>query len=1150
MKYVFTFLFLAGCLMGSANPGDTTVVQTFTFEEQNNPNTAYDSPGRRWFTFPDDNTSYRKVLMYHKLKCFEDGGAGGLAFPCGEWDYLTYNYLFEHTGELDSTALQHPFYLLDNQDFESADLIETPRYNFLTLQYDALDIQAIANINDYQVGSADGDSPNVFKADETQHRYQAIYTAAELANAGLSAGDINRISFPVVSGGVMDFVRVKLGARTGFSFNGFDNGTFTTVFEGDLTLTPGNQTIDLTTAFNWDGVSDILVDISSLNSDLAQNILIDAESSLNQAIASGGSNESFMRFNWNDEIKVPASVFSTIDDAVTISFWLRGDANFQPENGTVFEGVNATNNRVLNSHLPWSNSRVYWDAGWDAGYDRIDKAATEADFEAEWNHWAFTKDNVTGDMKIYLNGVLWHSGTGFDNPMSGIVKFSIGAATSWSNFYRGDIDEFRIFNVALSEGEIASSLATDIDAAHPLYSQMVLNYTFDHPFGTEAIDLSASAANGTLAGSPQQKLYMPWELSNTYAMLNERAVLSFGHADYTASVVPSSANIPMLAEYSILTEWEVTTNDVDIVSATAYWLPGDVLYYYENGEVYDTVQDTNPTETFTNDVLDYFGAPFEVINRFELGRFITPYGIQLDLEDGWTWVFDVTDYEQLLHGEVELEAGNWQELLDLKFVFIEGTAPRDVKRIETLWRGSFGLSTFEEQVGVKTVDVLDGETMFRLKTRASGHGFGTGNNCAEFCFNQHKVKVNGTQQWAWEIMQECADNPLYPQGGTWIYDRAAWCPGAPVATQDLELTPFVSGDQFDVDYDITYDPYGNYVFEGQIVAYGDMNHQNDVELDWIISPSDWKINSRVNPICDEPVVRIENAGAQTLTSCVITYNAGGSDESMTWTGSLEPFQTEDVTLEISDPAFWSGSPDDVQLFTVSVSSPNGVADENEANNTGTSTFNRPPVYSYGTGPDDDNRLIIWTKTNNAPWETEVRIETLDGDVVFFRDDYSTANTNYRDTIQLNAGCYKAILSDSGEDGLSFFANNDGNGFCRFKKVAGANFIAFEPDFGKEIIHYFQFETGLTSVEEWVAEKPFLTVYPNPGNNEMMVKTGRWKNDLLWTLFDVNGQAVTAGSHRLNSGDFFSVNTRELAAGLYFLVVDDGETRGSSRWMKE
>ncbi len=36
---------------------------------------------------------------------------------------------------------------------------------------------------------------------------------------------------------------------------------------------------------------------------------------------------------------------------------------------------------------------------------------------------------------------------------------------------------------------------------------------------------------------------------------------------------------------------------------------------------------------------------------------------------------------------------------------------------------------------------------------------------------------------------ECADNALFPQGGTWIYDRAGWCPGAPVDTRDMELTP-------------------------------------------------------------------------------------------------------------------------------------------------------------------------------------------------------------------------------------------------------------------------------------------------------------------------------------------------------------------------
>ncbi|MGA1374894.1 MAG: hypothetical protein ACO3YQ_08825, partial [Flavobacteriales bacterium] len=115
----FTAVFLFACaLPGAAQTADTTWVQTFTFEAQNNPATAYDSPGRRWFEFPDsDNgTSYRKVLMYHRLKCFEDGTAGGLGYPCGEWDYLTYTYLFDHTGVLDSKLLTQPRWKIEDLD--------------------------------------------------------------------------------------------------------------------------------------------------------------------------------------------------------------------------------------------------------------------------------------------------------------------------------------------------------------------------------------------------------------------------------------------------------------------------------------------------------------------------------------------------------------------------------------------------------------------------------------------------------------------------------------------------------------------------------------------------------------------------------------------------------------------------------------------------------------------------------------------------------------------------------------------------------------------------------------------------------------------------------------------------------------------------
>ena len=100
---ILTLLFILFMVPSyGAKSQDTTWVQTYTWEAQNNPETSYDSPGRRWFEFPasDNGEEYRKVLMYYNLKCFEDGTAGGLGFACGEWDYLTYNYLFEHTGLL------------------------------------------------------------------------------------------------------------------------------------------------------------------------------------------------------------------------------------------------------------------------------------------------------------------------------------------------------------------------------------------------------------------------------------------------------------------------------------------------------------------------------------------------------------------------------------------------------------------------------------------------------------------------------------------------------------------------------------------------------------------------------------------------------------------------------------------------------------------------------------------------------------------------------------------------------------------------------------------------------------------------------------------------------------------------------------------
>ncbi|MFM9006653.1 MAG: peptide-N-glycosidase F-related protein, partial [Flavobacteriales bacterium] len=366
---------------------------------------------------------------------------------------------------------------------------------------------------------------------------------------------------------------------------------------------------------------------------------------------------------------------------------------------------------------------------------------------------------------------------------------------------------------------------------------------------------------------------------------------------------------------------------------------------------------------------------------------------------------------------VELEAGNWQELLDLKFQFITGTPAREVKRVERIWDRDLALSNFDNVIVPKTLGKNSGEAGWKMLATTTGHQFDNPFNCAEFCNNMHSVEVNGQEQWSWEIMQECADNPLYPQGGTWIFDRAGWCPGMNSTTREFELTPFVSAqDSFVVDYDITYNDYGNYVFFGTLIGYGEPNHAHDAEIDLITAPSNWKIHSRWNPICEEARFVLRNKGAQPLTSAtILNHVENGPVDTLHWTGDLNFMQREEVVLPYHHPDFWSGDDNTLKAFHIDVLTENG-ADENTTNNAAVSYFYPPTTYQYTDL--SENRIIIQLRTNNLPGESSYTLYNSNNDVVFTRSNFNEANTTYRDTVAIDAGCYRFHLIDSDDDGLS------------------------------------------------------------------------------------------------------------------------------------
>jgi hypothetical protein len=151
-------------------------------------------------------------------------------------------------------------------------------------------------------------------------------------------------------------------------------------------------------------------------------------------------------------VTLPSSAFASLEDEVSIAMWAFGDTSL-PQSNSVFYATDSAGNRILNVHLPWGNSNVYWDAGDGSGYDRINKKASSAEYQNAWNHWVFTKNASTGLMNIYLNGVLWHSGTGNTSSI-GVVDYATFGAQISGYSYSGVLDDVLLYNVELSSDEV------------------------------------------------------------------------------------------------------------------------------------------------------------------------------------------------------------------------------------------------------------------------------------------------------------------------------------------------------------------------------------------------------------------------------------------------------------------------------------------------------------------------------------------------------------------------------------------------------------------------------------------------------------------------------------------------------------------------
>jgi hypothetical protein len=606
-------------------------------------------------------------------------------------------------------------------------------------------------------------------------------------------------------------------------------------------------------------------------------------------------------------------------------------------------------------------------------------------------------------------------------------------------------------------------------------------------------------------------------------------------------------------------QWNSTSNQTDTTfnpvltiqlfqNGSTPTVPTDTIFGYAcnfythifdtNGNLIDST--FNACDATLNNVPWESYNVYEVIENYEIARMITPYSGNVPNTWKWTYTFDVTDYISLLQDSVQIRAfyGGYQDgfTATLDFEFIEGTPVHQAFKVEKLWQGSFPYGStndpIENYLTAKTIQIPATADHVKFRFIPTGHGFGGNENCAEFCPKNYYLFIDGTQRGTNLIWRpNCGINPVYPQGGTWVYDRANWCPGAAVDVFDHNISSFVNAGSSHT-IDVNMQPFTNinnnycsYIMEGQVFYYTNETNAVDAEVLEILAPSKDKNYSRFNPICDNASVIIRNTGSENLTSCKITYGSvNGAEYTYNWTGNLAFMRSDTVTLgNISD---WS-NPAGEKKFRVKISEPNGQADPQPINDEKISEYTTPPSY-----PDT---IQIYFKTNGFAYENNYRLKDAQGNIIVQRSGMNN-NTIYRDTVALDPGCYMLELLDNDGDGISFWANNDGTGTFRIQKVGAAGVLkTFGGDFGSSIIHHFTVGYYV-GVEEETIDSP-IDIFPNPTTGTINVAMDNNVHQAdEWILTDVYGKKIVSGMIEMKGAGTHTINAGGLSNGIYLLML--------------
>ncbi|MCK5857480.1 MAG: T9SS type A sorting domain-containing protein [Bacteroidales bacterium] len=1123
----YTLLFTIFTIIATANaqsPGDTIIVSSLNYSSSTRDTIV---------NFPNNTAlSFEKVLMYYNIRC-KDGNvsppvSGQTNIGCGEWDYSCNTYIHDST-RVDSLPASHPDYSISSFSGTSFPYRGTAMNSYYQFIQQNVIINNIIADTQSTVGSGTLSNSELISVNSINAKRQFLYTQAELTAAGAVGGYLDGIILNADNGtAYTGFLRIRIKESTkSFLTDSMpDHNGFTEVFFKNTNFALGQNRLQFYTPFNWNGTSNIIVELSYANSTPSNSISF-AGSQTSQDMALLSSDDNSFLFNGTNYIETVNYKGIPGNTSRTVEAWIKTTTS---DKEIVSWGENNGGEKWVFRLNGDGTLRVEVNGGYRYGSTVLT--------DGDWHHVACVfSGTAVNNIQLYVDGNLETGLTTANKTINTDTTNGIGLRISRginNRYFVGDIDEVRIWDTNLSQATLQKWMYASLNSSHINYSNLQAYYPLNENTGAQISDYSGNNRSATAIISHAWSSKKGIDLFKAYSTSLQRPNTTFLQGTYQLTIQADTVydTIPLPAhsvkQYMVQTNiGTVYSDDIVTIMDTLFWEAGNE-YVYDGitGSIIDTnTQAADGTITISN--MSYSKRwPM----KFEIMSFVTPYGINLDMGmEGKTWTFDVTDFMPFLKGDKRLtveRGGQWQEDMDIKFAFIVGTPIREVIDIQQIWPvqyKSYSLIMNESVFPPIDVPLKSAGKSFLVRSSITGHG-----QQGEFTPRNHYINIDGgSKEFTWQVWKTCAKNPVYPQGGTWIYDRAGWCPGAPTLLKEMDISSFVTaGQNANIDYGVnSASGTSNYIVNNQLVTYGDPNFSLDVAAIDITGPTDKVEYARTNSICNNPGVIIKNTGTTTLTSVEITYwvNNASTPNTFTWNGSLDFLEKTEVLLP-TDSALWSNINPGKNKFHIKLNNPNGGTDEYSFNNTYTSSFVIPDVIP--------SHFLILLRTNLAANETSYKLYNEAGTMIFHKTGLS-ANTFYRDTFQLGVGCYKLEVLDSGHDGLKFFANNDGNGFINIKKVGGGIVEQFNPDFGSSIIYNFTIDFPLTFEEIHKNDKSYI--YPNPSDGNFHIDFEGQQAQSV-TVSDMMGRMILNEKIETSNNETFKLDLNSQAPGVYVVIL--------------